>query len=56
MKTKADTLRLWKSAYNLRKKEKTSGESYVQYTFMLIAYSNVLEMTNAQIKKQLKIK
>lgn len=55
MKTKTDTLGLWKSAYNLRKKEKTSSESYVQYTFMLIAYSNVLEMSNTQIKKLLKI-
>ena len=57
MKTKTDTLRLWKSAYNIwskaikdRKKTKE-----IEYSIMLIAYENVLEMNRSAIKKKLKL-
>ena len=57
MKTKTDVLKSWKRTYNTREKAINEKDKQTEshYTFMLIAYEDVLEMSRFAIKKKLNI-
>ena len=55
MKTKQQILKLWLSAYNLKKSRAEGMQSYYTLTGKQKAYETVLEMSDLQIKKKLGI-
>jgi len=58
MKTKTDILKLWKRTYDSWDKAIEGGKktAEIQYSMMLTAYENILEMSRTAIMKKLKIK